>query len=62
MFGGIDIFTVEAGTVIEHGAEKIEVTETNAVHKGNKIYMTPKHYELLKSQLDVKTQKSPPTD
>lgn len=50
MFGGVDIVAVAAGTVIKNGDEELEVSETNAVHKGNRIYMTPKHFELLKKQ------------
>lgn len=48
MFLGMDIFTVESGTEIEHEGEKLVVTDTNAVTLGRKIYVTERVYQKLK--------------
>ncbi|WP_292021722.1 hypothetical protein [Maritimibacter sp. UBA3975] len=56
MFGGIEIIEVEPGTVIENNGEKIEVTETNAVRKGWRCYMTPDQVAALKAHPDVKSK------
>lgn len=52
MFGGIEIIAVEPGTEIEHEGEKLTVTETNAVHLGNRMYMTEAHVGALKAHAD----------
>ncbi len=49
MFAGIEIIAVESGTEIEHEGEKLTVTETQAVHKGRRIYMTEKQVAALKA-------------
>lgn len=56
MFGGIEIIAVEPGTEIEHEGEKLTVTETNAVHLGRRMYMTPAHVAALKDQTPAKTE------
>lgn len=53
MFGGFDIVSVEAGTVIKSGEDELTVTDTEAVTKGRKIYMTPKQVAALKAHPDV---------
>lgn len=50
MFNGMDIFEVEPGTVIEHEGEKRTVTETEAVVKGRRVYMTPAQFAALKAK------------
>ncbi|WP_353472351.1 hypothetical protein PVT71_13740 [Salipiger sp. H15] len=56
MFGGIEIIAVEPGTEIEHEGEKLTVTETSAVHLGNRMYMTEKQVAALKAHPSVKTE------
>lgn len=53
MFGGLEIRTVEPGTVIEQGGETREVTETQAVVKGDIFYVTPKHAAAIRAHPDV---------
>lgn len=49
-FGGIDIITVAAGTVIEHKGEKLTVTDDHIVHKMGKCYVTKAAFDLLKAR------------
>jgi hypothetical protein len=56
MFGGMDIIEVESGTEIEHEGEKLTVTETQAVTKGRKIYMTAAHIAALKAHPSVRVE------
>ena len=58
MFGGIDIHVVEPGTEIEHGDEKLTVTETEAVRRGHRIYMTQAHYDALRSHPGVRVERT----
>lgn len=55
MLGGIHIIAVEPGTEIEHEGEKFTVTETQAVHKGDCLYMTAKHVAALKAHPSLKS-------
>jgi hypothetical protein len=57
MFGGMDIITVEAGAVIKDGDEELTVTDTEAVTKGRKIYMTEKNVAALRAHPDVTNAK-----
>lgn len=50
MFSGLDIIEVTPGTEIEHNGEKLTVTDTQAVTKGQTIYVTPKQYEAIKAR------------
>ena len=55
MFSGLMIHQVEPGTEIEHDGEKLTVTDTQAVHRGRDVYVTPKQYAALKANSDVRT-------
>lgn len=56
MMGGVNIHQVEAGTKIKNGDKELTVTDANFVTKGSSIYMTPKNYEALKANTQVKVQ------
>lgn len=47
-FHGLEIVTVETDTEIEHEGETETVTDTNAVFKGRKIYVTERVFEMMK--------------
>jgi len=58
MFGAMMIHEVEPGTVIEHDGEERTVTDTEAVIKGDSVYVTPKQYAALKAHPGVTTKDS----
>lgn len=56
MFGGLEIIAVEPGTEIEHEGQMLTVTENQAVHKGNRIYMTAVHVAALKAHPSMRRE------
>lgn len=54
--GSVQVIEVAPGTEIEHDGQKLTVTDTQAVRKGDRFYVTPKQLAAIKAHPKVTLQ------
>jgi hypothetical protein len=54
---GIRLMVVEEGTVIDRNGQQLTVTATDVVLDGDVLWLTQRHYDQLKTTLEIENGK-----